>query len=71
MAVPSEAGEIGRARGHHPGVAAVGATEAEIHQLLARRRQHDARRLARDQRLEMQDVDQTGLNDLRFGAGER
>ena len=61
-----EPGDVAGAGGHQSGFGAVRAAQAEIDQQLAGRRQHHARGLGRDQRLEMQDIDQPGLDQLRL-----
>ena len=63
---PGEASDVARARRHEPGLGAVGAAEPEIDENLARAGQHHACRLRRDQRLEMQDVDEAGFGELRL-----
>src|SRR5882757_1228223 len=54
------------AHGAEAGLGAVRGAQAKIGQHLVRRRQHHARRLGRDQRLEVQDVDQARLDQLRL-----
>ena len=61
-----ESGDVARSRRPEAGLGAVRAAQAEIDQRLARRRQHHARRLGGDQRLEMQNVDQARLHQLRL-----
>ena len=62
----AEAGEVAGARRQQPGLGAVGAAQAEIHQQFARRRQPHARRLGGDQGLELQQVDEARLDQLRL-----
>jgi hypothetical protein len=52
------------ARGVQRGLGAMRAPHAEVDEPLARRRQHHARRLRRDQRLEVHDVEQPALDEL-------
>ena len=62
-------GDIRGARGQQPGFRAVRPPQPEIHQQLARRRQHAARRLRRNHRLEMHQVDEPRLDQLRLRHG--
>ena len=62
-----KARDVARTGGHDAGFAAVRAAQAEIDQQLARRRKHHPRGLGGDQRLEMQDIDQPRLDQLRLG----
>ena len=61
-----KARDVARARRIKPGLGAVRGAQAEIGEVLAGRRQHHARGLRRDQRLEMQDVDQPRFDQLRL-----
>ena len=61
-----KARDIARARRIEPGLGAVRGAQAEIGKNLSGRRQHHARRLRGNQRLEMQDVDQPRLHQLRL-----
>jgi hypothetical protein len=63
---PGEAGDVAGAGRHQAGIGAMGAAQAEIDQQLARCGENDARGLGSDQRLEMHDIDQPGLDQLRF-----
>ena len=58
--------EVTRARRQQAGLGAVRAPHAEIDQEFAGRGQHHARGFRRDQRLEMQDIDQPRLDELRL-----
>ncbi len=42
----------------------MGAAQAEVDQQLARRREHAARRFARDERLKMNEIDQARFDEL-------
>ena len=61
-----ETGDVACARGEEAGLGAVRAAKAEIDEKLARRRQHHARRLGGDQRLEMEEIDQPRFDELRL-----
>ena len=60
-----KAGEIAGARREQSGLGAVCAPHAEVDQQFARRGEHAARGLGRDQGLKMQDVDQPRFDELR------
>jgi hypothetical protein len=49
----------------------MGAAQSEIHKLLARCREHYPSGLRRDDRLEMQQVEQSRLNELRLRQWSR
>ena len=66
VAVPLKPGEIAGARRQQPGFGAMRAAQPEVDQQFAGRHQHHARRLRGDQRLEMQQVDQPRLDQLRL-----
>ena len=62
-----KAGDIARARSQKPCLGAVRAAQAEIDEAFARRGKHHARRLGGDHRLELQEIDEPRLDELRFG----
>ncbi len=64
-----EAADIAGTRCQQPRLGAMGAAQPEIDQQLAGCGQRHARRLGRNQRLEVQDVDQPGLDILRLRQG--
>ena len=66
-----EAGQVARARGVERRLAAVRAAHAEIHQRFARRREHATRRLRRNRRLEVEQVHEPALDELRLGQRRR
>ena len=59
-----EAGEVACAGRHEARLGAVRTPQPEIDQELSGRRQHQPRGLRRNQRLEMQQVDEAGLDEL-------
>ena len=58
--------DVARPRRHQPGFGAMRTAQPEIDQQLARRRQHHPRSLGSNQRLEVQDIDETRLGQLRL-----
>ncbi|GBD41042.1 hypothetical protein HRbin39_00417 [bacterium HR39] len=60
-----EADDVGGPRGEQSGLRAVRPAQAEVDERASRRRQHHARRLAGDQRLEVQQVDDARFQELR------
>ena len=64
-----EAGEIAGPRREQAGLGAVRPTQTEVDERLAGGRQDHARRLGGDQGLEVQDVDQPALDQLRHRQG--
>ena len=61
-----KAGDVAGARGEHPGFGAMRPPQPEIDEGLAFGREHQPGRLGRDDRLEMHEVDQPGLDELRL-----
>ena len=57
------------ARGLEPGVEPVGAPQPEVHDLPPSGSRHDADRLGRQQRLQMDLVHHQRFDELRFGQG--
>lgn len=66
------AGNVARARDGQPAIGTLGAAQAKLGNGTAVRRQHNARRLGGDKRLEANDVEQRGLEQLALqrGAGD-
>ena len=64
-----EAGQPGRPRREQRGLGAVGAAHAEVDQLAPAPREDDARGLRGDQRLQVDDVQQAALGELRLRQG--
>ncbi len=62
-----ETGDVGCASGHQAGFCAVCPAQPEVDQQFARRSQHATGRLGRDQGLEVNEIDQPGLDQLRLG----
>ena len=58
--------QITGARGHQPGLGAMGPSQPEIDQLLSRGRKDHSRRLGGDHRLKVKDVDEPGFDQLRL-----
>ena len=65
---PGKAGDVCGAGGEQGRLGAVRAPHAEVHQPPAGRGDHDPRRLRRDQRLEVHDVEQAAFDELRLRA---
>src|SRR3989304_3352940 len=61
-----EAGEVARAGGGEPGAPAVLAAQAELDEEAALRRVDRAGRLAREERVQVDDVHERGLDELRL-----